>query len=281
MMSRRLEIAGVGFQLEMDRVFSLAEPYSLFLNDTPGPDDYRYSFSAGTPPKPEGPEMFRDASLAVFGKDENQQRFLLTGRMETCYAWIHFRQGEKTSVIYVPEKAALGGALITRCLGLERQLLRRGRVVLHASYVDIGGQALLFTAPSGTGKSTQAELWCKYRGATVLNGDRVALSVEDGKVMAHGVPMSGSSGICHNRSLPVKAIVCLEQGPENRLRDLYPGAAFVKLLSGISVNAFCPQDEALLPDCIANIIQHTTVVHLSCLPDRNAVDLLAERIGMP
>ena len=44
-------------------------------------------------------------------------------------------------------------------LALERPLLHYGRLILHASAVLYHERAILFAAPSGGGKSTQAEIW--------------------------------------------------------------------------------------------------------------------------
>ena len=60
-------------------------------------------------------------------------------------------------------------------LALERQMIRRGGLVLHCSFLDAGGSALLFSGPSGIGKTTQAQLWVREKGARIINGDRALL----------------------------------------------------------------------------------------------------------
>ncbi len=47
----------------------------------------------------------------------------------------------------------------------ERRLVQRGNMILHCAYVEYQGEAILFSAPSETGKTTQANLWEKYRGS--------------------------------------------------------------------------------------------------------------------
>ncbi len=69
--------------------------------------------------------------------------------------------------------------------------------------------AVLFTAPSGTGKSTQAELWRKHRGASIINGDCTLIAEDDGVFTAFGFPFSGTSGIFENRKAPIAAVVYL------------------------------------------------------------------------
>ena len=48
-------------------------------------------------------------------------------------------------------------------------LPEHGACLLHASYVLHEGKAILFSAPSVTGKSTQARYWERERGSTVVN----------------------------------------------------------------------------------------------------------------
>ena len=102
-------------------------------------------------------------------------------------------------------------------------LLRHGRLVLHSSSILVNGKVILFAAPSGTGKSTQAALWEKYRCAEVLNGDKNCVSFDEnsGTAIAHGLPFCGTSGGLPT-IFPVRssAIVLLKQAPENKIRRL-------------------------------------------------------------
>ena len=121
-------------------------------------------------------------------------------------------------------------------LSLERRQASYGAFVLHSAYMIYNDEAILFTAPSGTGKSTQAELWRKHRGAEVINGDRCLLQFRDGKLRAFGWPVCGSSGICQNRSYPVRAIVVLEQARENRADRLSSREYILRLMREITIN---------------------------------------------
>ena len=91
---------------------------------------------------------------------------------------------------------------------------------LHASFVDTDGRGLVFVGPSGIGKTTQAELWHRYAGADIVNGDKVFVRAFDDAVYAYGSPWHGSSPYCLNRKAPVAAFVALRQAKENRIRRL-------------------------------------------------------------
>lgn len=109
---------------------------------------------------------------------------------------------------------------VINCLGFEKTMSEHGLFILHASLIRTRRGAVLFTAPSGTGKSTQADLWKKYRGAEIINGDRSGVWKNGNTWMAGGVPWCGTSGIMKNKTMPLLAIVILRQGLENEVRDL-------------------------------------------------------------
>lgn len=92
---------------------------------------------------------------------------------------------------------------------LEKKLLEKDALVLHCSYMQYKDYAILFSAPSGTGKTTQATLWEEYKGSHVVNGDKGLLMKDDGVWTAHGWPVCGSSGVCHNKNVPIKCVVML------------------------------------------------------------------------
>ena len=86
--------------------------------------------------------------------------------------------GMKTVYLNRKYESALlntGNYKIFNALALEKVLIAHESIILHASYVNYNGKAILFTAPSGTGKSTQAALWEEYKGAEIVNGDRVII----------------------------------------------------------------------------------------------------------
>ena len=68
------------------------------------------------------------------------------------------------------------------------------RILMHGSAIAINGKGYIFTALSGTGKSTQAEYWKQMRGAEIINGDRVLITKRNGKFFANGIYVAGTSG---------------------------------------------------------------------------------------
>lgn len=155
--------------------------------------------------------------------------------------------------------------------GLHRALLQREAPVLHASYVDYEGKALLFAAPSGTGKSTQADLWKTYAGAEVINGDRVLLRKRKGAWYAYGYPCCGSSKICKNRTLPVQAIVLLAQGERSEIEHPSQADKVGSLAAGMEIYKWDSWEIAQSLQLAEKLAEEIPVFRLTCTPDREAV----------
>ena len=112
-----------------------------------------------------------------------------------------------------------------------RALLQHGGLQLHASAVVLEGKAYLFTAPSGTGKSTHSEKWCRLFGAQLLNDDKPALRCKDGIWSAWGTPWSGKHDLSTPANAPVAGIAFLERGEENSIRPLESADAVPYIMS--------------------------------------------------
>lgn len=169
--------------------------------------------------------------------------------------------------------------LVLNAMEAEHRIVMAGGFLLHASYICHQGKAILFTAPSGTGKSTQAELWCRLRGARLLNGDRAAVMAEADGVMVRGVPFAGSSGVFENETFPLAAIVYLSQTPETAITPLVGLRSFKAIWEGCSVNIWNPEDVAVCSETVLTVVQRIPVFHLACTPDESAVEALEQELN--
>lgn len=163
-------------------------------------------------------------------------------------------------------------------LSPEQVLLRHNAFLLHASVIDWQGRGILFTAPSGVGKSTQANLWHRLEGAEILNGDRAVIRLHQGQFRAYGSPYAGTSGIYNNHSVPITAIVSLSQATENSLEPLSPLAAFQRLYRESTVCAWNKEFVDKLSDCLTELIGSVPIYSLACRPDGGAVAILKNAI---
>ena len=157
---------------------------------------------------------------------------------------------------------------------LAQLLLPKKVVLMHASFIDIGGSAVLFSAPCGTGKSTQAELWRVHRNARVINGDKAGIYIKDGRAFAGGVPFCGTSKICHNKNLPLKAIVLLSQGKENVAKHLKGFEALQGVINNLYLDLLAPGERQMCIDFVIEKKEKVNVFSLQCTPDERAVEEL-------
>ncbi|MCD8237816.1 MAG: hypothetical protein LUC92_00525 [Clostridiales bacterium] len=108
--------------------------------------------------------------------------------------------------------------LLTGAVFYEKLIEYKG-VMLHSSAVVVDGYAYLFSASSGTGKSTHTGLWLKYFGdkAYILNDDKPALRIIDGEVYAYGSPWSGKTDLNRNERVRIAGICFIERSEENHI----------------------------------------------------------------
>ena len=114
---------------------------------------------------------------------------------------------------------------------LSAPMLDYDAVVFHGSVVALDGKAYLFTAPSGTGKTTHTRLWLdNIPGSYVLNGDKPLLRVTENGVFACGTPWRGKERYGVNEMLPLDAICLLERAETNTIRPIGAAEAVDALL---------------------------------------------------
>ena len=147
-------------------------------------------------------------------------------------------------------------------------------ISLHSSLIRHERKSILFTAPSGTGKSTQAELWRIHRSAEILNGDRAIVRNIDGCWTGFGSPFSGSSGIYCNQAAPIRAIVILRQGKEDKIIRIKPAEAFRALYAETVIPRWNDMVHKHILNLLMNITNEVPIVLLRCRPERSAVELL-------
>lgn len=173
------------------------------------------------------------------------------------------------------EKNILSELLIA---GFYSYVSRQNALLMHASAICHNDRTVIFTAASGVGKTTQAELWQKYRNATVINGDKVFLTKESDKIVAWGSPWNGSSCYAENMGAEAAAIVVLEQAEENRIRKLSGMEILERLLSHVFFPNWDAQCEKAVFDLLNEILARTDVYLLSCRPDEGAVTLVEKTV---
>jgi len=116
---------------------------------------------------------------------------------------------------------------------LCERLVEKNVLLIHSAAITVDGKAYLFTAPSGTGKSTHIKLWRKRYGKAVgiINGDKPLISVTPNEIRAWGTPWDGKEHWSANKSAPIAGICQIGRGVENEIIPADPGEALSVLFS--------------------------------------------------
>lgn len=151
-------------------------------------------------------------------------------------------------------------------------LLLKNVLSIHSSAIVYKEHGIIFSASSGTGKSTHTALWQKAfpNDVTLVNDDSPFIEISDQKIMLHGSPWAGASGLNENKSAPLKAIVFLQQAPENSIEKLPTIFALRYLLKQISI-PFGKEMTDKVYTLLNLLLSAVPCYLLKCLPDTDAV----------
>jgi len=152
----------------------------------------------------------------------------------------------------------------------ERDTLRR-----HGSTVAVDGQAYLFTATCGTGKSTHTRLWREHFGhrAVMVNDDKAFLQLRQNGVWAYGSPWTGKHGIGANISVPLKGICFLQRGTENRIQK----ASSEKWLPELMHQCFLPEERYTA--LVLQLAERIPLWEMTCTKDPQAAVIAFEAMS--
>lgn len=169
-------------------------------------------------------------------------------------------------------------------------LLRQGVLLMHGSCIAVDGEAYLFTALSGTGKSTHVRLWRKLFGerAMMVNDDKPLIRVKSGGEQPHsksdgeqpiiyGTPWDGKHHLSNNIAVPLKAIVLLERGKVNTIEEVDAKTIFPTLMQ----QTFRPDDafgSITMMQLISELAKHVRFYDLHCNMDPEAAVVASQII---
>ena len=145
------------------------------------------------------------------------------------------------------------------------QLIDENILLFHGSVIAVDGQAYLFTATSGTGKSTHTRLWREYFGnrAVMVNDDKPLLKISDKCVIVYGTPWDGKHHLSSNISVPLKAICILERAENNRIEQIEKNTAYPMLLQQ-SYRPYNPQKMMTTLRMLDELITKIDLYKLGC-----------------
>ena len=151
------------------------------------------------------------------------------------------------------------------------KLLERETLLFHGSAIAVDGVAYLFTAKSGTGKSTHTALWRQVfkDRAVMINDDKPLLKITSGGVLVCGTPWNGKHGLGCNRMVPLKTICILERAEQNTIHPVDAVEALPMLLQQ-SFRTGTPNGTVLLFDILDKLTKRVQLYRLGCNMDPQA-----------
>jgi len=153
-------------------------------------------------------------------------------------------------------------------------LAKKSTLMIHSSSIIWKDRGIVFSAPSGTGKTTHTNIWKQLYGARILDGDVTAVRVENGEAVAYGLPWCGTSNEFLNENVCLDSIVFLEQAKENHIYKLRYEEAVMRILSRAFLLPLNSKMMDLYIDIADKIAKATDCYVLECLPDQSAVELV-------
>ena len=276
---RKYQIADFIFEVHMDESLEIPKNFQKFETDTTKEAQVRYDLLVVDElPKLEGDSISEKIDLKVYQDGEFEKRRMNFIGMNESYG--QYEEISKNHIkLYLKRKFVHMinvDTVFVSLFSMEKRMLFEDAMVLHCSVMQISDGVVLFSGPSGIGKSTQARLWEKYRGTRVINGDRTLLKKEGDVWMSLGWPICGSSEICYNESHPVKAVVFLGQAMENQGARLRYFDAVKYMISQITVNGWNPKFVEKIWNLVEDFAAQIPVFQYDCNMEESAVDTLED-----
>ncbi len=161
-----------------------------------------------------------------------------------------------------------------------KQLINFDGMMLHASAVVVDGKAYLFSAHSGTGKSTHTSLWLKLFGdrAYIINDDKPAIRLRDGEFYVYGTPFSGKYDISRNIGVPLGGICFIARGEENKIYPMDANSVIVNVMEQTLRRLTKVNMEKMLT-LLDKLLSSITVYRLECNMDISAAKLSFETMS--
>ncbi len=279
MLIRKYKIGNFTAEIISQAFYEDTEPYSLFPYDGEQSDySVNIEFSSAVPQKIENPYYVSQDRVCDCENGKLRCFYKSRDNDEDFYA-CRIADGKNINIV-IDEKyrSLLRADVVFSLIGIEEIVARSNGCVLHSSFIEKDGGAILFTGPCDIGKSTQADLWREYADAVVVNGDKTMIFEEDGVFYASGMPFSGSSKDCLNKVLPIKAVISLQQADNNNAKRLVSAEAFYKLYKNCYPVPNSRDCTGRLIDFAERLSQSVPVYEYACLADESAVRYLERKL---
>lgn len=282
-MKQYLNFASTTFVIDTPFEFTVfSELFPQFVSSG-GECDVSYTVHVGDTMTDEGlgEPIADDRSIVIYNVNGcNVRKFIIDVEhtRESAVYLVQKRESKPEYDMYIkPEDVSVlkRSFRILNAMAIEEALLLNGKLTLHGVILQSGNDGFVFTAPSGTGKSTITNRWAEmFSDSFVINGDCTVIGKENGVYYAYGSPFCGSSLIRENKKAPLRAIIRLYRGQENETAVMSSKESFVALYEASTVNHWSDGCVTACVELIQDVISSTPVIAYKCVNSPTAAEHL-------
>ena len=276
------EIAEVGIKLDTDKKIDSSQKFKLFEIDKNKFDMLKnkiiFKVTNNNMPIKNKSKVIHEGIESFVQKDYNGNIWFLRSGSTSHLCHIDYNNGDHEIIIDQNNKVIPKTWQLFEVMNVVKIFAQFNTLILHSSFISYKDKGIIFTGPSGIGKSTQADLWAKYQNSNIINGDRTLLKKSGGKWFGYGFPYSGSSNHCLNESNEIKFIVVLEQGDKNEIKKLSGIEKLKYVYSQIAINKWDKELNITIINLVEKLLSDVEVIKLSCLPNEESVEELKKFI---
>lgn len=282
-MELKLRLGGIVFFFNSERELIInheLKPYIVELMEMPDVMIY-ISWDWEHVDFPQVNMIGQDAILNYY-EEKNVSYCIARGGPKGAIACTKYTRNFEKMICTINEKPflqppkALGSIL--RMIPMRAIFLHFHIIFLHASQITLQGKGVLFAAPSGTGKSTQAKLWQQFRNAEIVCNDRTLLRQQKGEWLTYGYPLDGSEPVCSNKVNRLGCVVLLKQGIVNEAQRLRACKAISLLMPQVVMDCWDSSAKVNNMQLLINLMEDIPVYLLTCTPDERAVEVLESKL---
>ncbi len=196
----------------------------------------------------------------------------------------HFSVSKFDYGIEMPDEQIINPALriLLRLSLMHNHFENSSGLLLHTAAAIINERMYLFPGCSGAGKSTFSRLFLNQADASLVNDDRMIVTLDDcnnRNWTAWGTPWPGELEIALNHNAPLGGLMFLEKSEQNSIEQLSPKEALTRLFSVASIPWY---DEELVPkalDLCGRLVDEVPAYTLHFRPDKSAVAAVMDLLG--
>lgn len=278
-MQKKLNIGGIGVRIHYPEILELGGLLKNYVAEIEEEIEVNFVIQKEII-KAKGHYLGEDIFCRYYEIDDNMQ-IELKGANNEPSAMIFCEQNMKKLRFELYEQ------MQNQCIRLDkivallpiRQILNwNNGFLFHASRIEVEQKAILFTGPSGIGKTTHANLWETYENAVHLCNDRTIIRSQNGHWNTYGYYEDGSEPIANSKQLPLGAIVMLMQDTENSICRINGTVAVKNLIQQVFLDRWDYKMFSNVIDMVTKLLDEIPVYCLRCRPDKTAVKCLKDKL---